>query len=1215
MPMLELDLSGKRILFLVIAILTITGLTACDGAQPTQSNTPTPSSTPAPSATATSTLTPTSTPTETPSTAPGVDMVLDCAAIYPGIAGCLQHESIVGGRLAFVDDRDPFAGRPVVVEPAAGNATTLGDHPAELHGWSPSGAYLLTTQGVYRPDGERVRDLDAAPGCHAPAWAPADALTPAGDWLLCQTAEGGLEAHALADDATVELLPPETLTAGGGDAVLLADAGLLAWTPTMDHLAGEEQWEQNLYVRPAESNAAPASFRLSDDIRESYYHLISWVPGTRRLLAGRGMLSASLWVDGVPLIAIDVDTGEIRELDVVALLTPEAYAWHPSRPGLLALAAGGGRFIHENKRLALLEVETGDLTYLTGEEEAAFAPAWSPDGTQLAYAAVPASPIENGDGETLELQLEGRAIYLIDPETGERQPVTTPGEAIDGWPHWSVDGEHLFYTRQRAGQTDVRVIAPTGTTDELLLTGLPDPICYYGGCNWDRVLAYTAVNDLLCPPAASDAEWECRAHPKDWTRTCTAAGETAWRCYEDRDYGFALSYPPNWQASISINTKMPGDQVIKRRHELRGPEGVVEVDIWTSTHETLAAWLEERHRTSPTLFPVLKPNATVGGQPAALYVTGAESPETMLTVILSDGAHVYRFWHTMRCQKGELETLRQMLDTIRFSPEPVTAEIPDEVWQQAVDICAGVSLQPSDAEASESAFPRTAAWFKTLGNEYPPPTEELVSAFSADIIAYLEKAITPTKSLESQQDSLARMAEDLPSQADRRGQVVPVNLDAATEAELFVIPRLNGGPLLYVHHAAEGWQAAPVPVTPPGEQDAVAAAPNLWPQSAEAGDVTGDGQPEVVTVHTFSGGSNWREHPQILRWNGEGFDVLFRAELVNWAGPSQWRFEPAPSGHDKQDIVISYPIFLPSRSHKFDPHPEGVQRWRWDANVEHYVLWATAVRTPFPPIERLIEPEEALQVGDYAAALQEYQTVLTDEAWQEEYRAMRPREEALTAWLDFIRLRAALCQILLNQPEGVGPLLDEVQTDDLRPLARAFYAAYGGDADLVTALSAYAQAISERTPREGVGAESGPAGAAWGHRPWPYTVLGLLNAEDGTALLDEAINEKDLPVQVQWADMDSDGQDEVIWLSDAEWRVVWVGWRDGSGVWRATGLVAGDDLALLDVTPAGETGSGAVSVRYYGEERTLHWDGELKMARVPVDERPAEWPVMGVGNE
>ena len=528
-----------------------------------------------------------------------------------------------------------------------------------------------------------------------------------------------------------------------------------------------------------------------------------------------------------------------------------------------------------------------------------------------------------------------------------------------------------------------------------------------------------------------------------------------------------------------------------------------------------------------------------------------------------------------------------------------------------------------EEKASESAFPRTEAWFEMLGDKYPTSTEELGRAFSADVTAYLEKTIAPTKSLQSQQDAMEQMTADMPNHCceSKEGQVVLVDLDATVKAELFVIPHLNGGPLLYVRYTDDGWQATPVPVAPPGEQETVAASPNLWPHSVEARDVTGDGRLEAVTVHTFLGGSNWREHLQILRWNGEGFDVLFRAELVNWAGPSQWRFEPMRSGAGKQagtgqDIVISYPIFMPSRPNKFDPHPEGVQRWRWEAEVGRYVLWAKAVRTPFLPIEHLVEPEKALQAGDYVAALQGYRALLTDEAWQEDYRAMRPGEEALTAWLDFIHLRAALCQLLLDQPEALGPLLDEIQTDDLRPLARAFQEAYGDDADLTAALSAYAQVIAERTPREGLGAEDGPAGTAWAYRPYPYVVLGLLNAEERAALLDEAISEEGLPIEVRWADLDGDGQDEVIWLSDAEWRVVWVGWRDESGAWRAAGLVAGDDLALIDVTPAGEAGNGVGLVRYYGEERAFHWDDELKMDRILVDERPARWPVVGgIGSE
>jgi hypothetical protein len=208
-------------------------------------------------------------------------------------------------------------------------------------------------------------------------------------------------------------------------------------------------------------------------------------------------LGASSWVDGVPLVTIDTETGEMTDLGLTMLLTSEAYAWRPTHPGVLALAAGSGRLINANKHLAVIDVHSGDLTYLTAEDEAAFAPAWAPDGTWLAFAVMPSTQQAEGDGEALERTLLGRAITLVNPETGERHTLTQPGEAIDGWPRWTADGRHLLYTRQQAGQTEVRVVALDGSSDALLLTGLSDPTCVYGGCGWSRMLAYTPATTML----------------------------------------------------------------------------------------------------------------------------------------------------------------------------------------------------------------------------------------------------------------------------------------------------------------------------------------------------------------------------------------------------------------------------------------------------------------------------------------------------------------------------------------------------------------------------------------------------------------------------------------------------------------------------------------------------------------------------------------------
>ena len=56
-------------------------------------------------------------------------------------------------------------------------------------------------------------------------------------------------------------------------------------------------------------------------------------------------------------------------------LTPEAYAWSPARPGLLAFAEGGSRYLHDPSRLGLLDATSGKLNYLTDPDTSVSEPA------------------------------------------------------------------------------------------------------------------------------------------------------------------------------------------------------------------------------------------------------------------------------------------------------------------------------------------------------------------------------------------------------------------------------------------------------------------------------------------------------------------------------------------------------------------------------------------------------------------------------------------------------------------------------------------------------------------------------------------------------------------------------------------------------------------------------------------------------------------------
>jgi len=520
--------------------------------------------------------------------------------------------------------------------------------------------------------------------------------------------------------------------------------------------------------------------------------------------------------------------------------------------------------------------------------------------------------------------------------------------------------------------------------------------------------------------------------------------------YTDTTLGLALDYPAGWR----VDAVADGFVHLYAPTPYTSTVGVVRYP--QPSGATMDTVLDGVLQGGEGPRVTHRQTLTVGGQPAVQVFFGPPEDWRPDTVILVAGPA--GDWWTIY-GRGELAIFHQIVGTLRWLPRDLSA--PTAIPQPTatairtppatIEPSPTTAPQPAPTQPPESKFPRTEAWFAAYGNEFPTDEQmqQLADAFSADVVTYLEKAITPTVPLEDQASALARMAADLPG--FEGGQVVPVNLDNIAEAELFIVPMLNGGPLLYARHTPAGWQMVPMPVVPPGEKEAAAAAPNLWPHSAEARDVTGDGHPEAVTIHTLSGASNWREHPQILRWDGEAFTILFRAELVNWAGPSQWHFEPYGNG---QDIVLHYPHFYPTGFEaKMIAHPQATQRWRWDPSLERYALQETSCDlesiladgegVPEWELLRVLvnEAELRYQAGDLEEALAGYQDVVTRAADME-----RPKERA-PHWPAYARFRIAQVQALLGQAKAAQAELSRLLADldeesNLRPLVQAFDETY-----------------------------------------------------------------------------------------------------------------------------------------------------------------------------
>lgn len=397
---------------------------------------------------------------------------------------CLTVKTSLHGDLAFTVQKSLTETVTMVIDLRTSQIERVGAAPVALSGWSPSGEQLL---------------LD---NCHSPLaedfsmptlafWAPPNALPGSFDWLALPTIDGSLHLYPYPTGKRRRLLPRGSLGPGGQGNVLMAGNGKIAWSLSLSQLDQLGTKEQSLHVRSSWQDPEVTEIDLSDDISKLYYRIIDWVPGTSMILAGRGTLGLESWVGGVPMVVIDTITGEIRDLEISMLLTPEAYAWHPSATGWVAIATGDSPFLSETGRLILLDPGSGEMTYLTPLDLAAFEPSWSPDGSMLAYAAIEAKAA--GEAKSMENEdlLHGRSIFVLDVESGESVEVTDPGDAIDGWPQWGPDGRKLIYTRQHHGQTEVRQFRLEDNKDEIVVAGLPDPTCYFAGCSWRQMLSWS----------------------------------------------------------------------------------------------------------------------------------------------------------------------------------------------------------------------------------------------------------------------------------------------------------------------------------------------------------------------------------------------------------------------------------------------------------------------------------------------------------------------------------------------------------------------------------------------------------------------------------------------------------------------------------------------------------------------------------------------------
>ncbi len=396
------------------------------------------------------------------------------------------HWSPSGQWLAFYKERTVVVEVPCETPPQRSRACFDSVSVVQKQAW------------VMEADGTSVHPVGDGVPVETFAWSPVD------DRLAYVTDRDGLSTISANGTDLVNLVPHSAKSEAGvgrvGRMAWNADGTLLAFEWRV--LASDSALVYQGLKLVSRDGKKQVELYVSNLAKQGEAILAGWSPQGKRVLFWQPPSLTTSYTDGAPVYSISADHDASAGPAPLRLEADAVLAWNdlvapaPARSSSLAtdavaLVAGANRSTWKNKRIAV------DGRLLSPANLAVLAPAWSPNGLWLAFAAMP-ERADLAGGELVRQELMQRRIWTMSTVSDSKLQRLTDGAFRDERPLWSAEGGYLLFARiDGRGRASLWIVSAQGdnlrqVVDEL--TPAPDPVGSYGHIEWEALFDWWRGN-------------------------------------------------------------------------------------------------------------------------------------------------------------------------------------------------------------------------------------------------------------------------------------------------------------------------------------------------------------------------------------------------------------------------------------------------------------------------------------------------------------------------------------------------------------------------------------------------------------------------------------------------------------------------------------------------------------------------------------------------